>query len=312
MVYDPIEIFDPRLSLVLGVIYAAVRAAIDFVSGDNKPWAYYLGSAFGGTALATGIPNAAATLYVVGETVDFALFKSPDGSDVRLFLNGIEQAQFDAYALTPIWATASVVSLIPNVTNRIDIVNVPNTNPDKTSTVNWLAIGPVTVNGGTALEARIPMDTIVFRIADSEQDSPLASFPVSIPSGKTIVQIQAYADAIIAELDAVTGGKIVSAEVTVGLDLASGIKSSADSNILNERGGLISFDTSGPRGDSVRIPAIKYAIMPGDSFLLTNTAVAALITRLTTSSTAGTIRPVTPQAYNWVTAKKGAKSFRRK
>jgi hypothetical protein len=309
VIYQPIEVFDIRISLAGGLIYAAVRAAADFVSSTNKPWAYYLGSAIGGMAAATGIPNAAATLYAVGTSIDTILFKSPDGALVKVYLNGILQAQVDLNSLTSGWQSFHLD--LGTGLNRIDFVNAEGMPSGEAP--YWMGIGPVTVNDGYAYPQGefVNMDTIVWRVKDVEEDSPLASFPVNVPSGKTIAQLQTYADAIGAEIDAVTGSQLMEVSVTISLAVHSGAKSSPVAGTLNERGGLITFSTSGPRADSVRIPGILSTIMPGNSFALTDTDIAALITRLTTSTTAGTIRPVTPQNYNFVTANAGKKSFRK-
>lgn len=314
MLYQPGLVFNPKLAIAGGIVYAATRAAIDFIAGENKPWSYYLGSAFGGAALATGIPGAAATLYIVGDSVDLLLLHSPDGSDVRLYLNGIEQAQVDAYVVTEVWQHSIIGGLLPGVVNRVDIVNNVSTNPNKTSSVNWLALGSVTVSGSNAyaLGGSIAnMDTIAFRLKDSEQDSVYATLPIYIPAGSTLAQIQTYSDAVAAEIDAVSGSQIVEINVTIALTIPGGVKGSPAAGSLNERGGLISFDTTGPRADSVRIPGILTTIMPGDSFLLTQTDVAALITRLTTATTAASIRPVTAQNYQYSAARNGKKSFRK-
>lgn len=314
MLYQPGLVFNPKLAIGAGIVYAAIRAAIDFVSGDNKPWSYYLGSAFGGAALATGIPGAAATLHAVGDSVDLLLFHSPDGSDVQIFLNGIQQAQIDAFAVTAGWQTFRVSGLAAGVINRIDIVNLANTNPEKTSPINWLALGPVTVNGSDSFAlggSVLGMDTLAFRLKDSEQDALYQTIPVYVNSGRTLAELQAYVDAIAPEIDAVTGSRIMEVSVVVQLTLPAGLKATPDTLVLNERGGLISFNTSGPRADSFRIPAIKPAIMPGDSFSLSDAAVAALITRLTTGTTAANIRPVTAQGYQYTTARNGKKSFRK-
>lgn len=321
MIYQPEPVFNIYAAIGEGIVLALVQAAGDFVSGSNKAWTYYLGVAFGGAAAATGIPGAAAILYVVGDSVDLLLFHSRDGSDVRLFLNGIEQAAVDTFLDQEVgeFTTHSII-LVGGITNRIDIVNYASTNPSKTSPINWLAIGPVTVNGSGAyaLPARefMALQTVVFHIVDAETNSPMASCPINFESTVALADVQAAAVAIAPLLDAISGGIIDSADLTLPIDLSGAspaLKSTAETGVTNERGGLITFDTSGPRADSVRIPAISFSKMSGNEFLLTDTDVAALVTYLTTDQTINThtVRVKTSQDYNFVTARRGVKSRRK-
>lgn len=313
-------LYEPRLDRVLdlwdnlsqGIVGGLYAAASDFIAGTNKPWTYYLGVGLGTMAVATGVPGAAATMYVVGDTVDLIFFKSPDGSDVRIFLNGIAQASLDTYFATSVWETFQLIGLIPGLYNRIDIVNYgPSSDPNATG-VMFMGLGPITIYGADAQIQERNMQTIVFRIRDAEQDSPLSSIPINVPDGFTVAQLQTYVDAIAPEIDALTDGQIDEVSVTIPLTLPGGLKSEPSAGSLNERGGLITFDTAGPRADSVRIPAFRRAIMPGNDISLADTDVAAFITRLTTPSTAANIRPVSSQNYNFTAARGGKKSLRRK
>lgn len=155
-------------------------------------------------------------------------------------------------------------------------------------------------------------NTIVFRVKDIDADSQLAAFPVNVPSGLTIVQYQAYADAVAPELDNVTEGFIQSIDLLVSLTLPGGLAGVAIGGSQNERGGLITFSTPIPKKFSQRIPAIKHTIMAGDSFSLAQADIAALVTRLTTATTAAAIRPVTDFEENMSAALSGKKSQRRR
>jgi hypothetical protein len=313
MLYQPREIINVAENIGVGFTAAALVAAGDFLAGESKPWAFYPGVALGSMAVATGIPGAAATMYVVGDTVDALLFKSPDGSDVRVFLNGVAYASLDTYAAAAVWESVNITGLVGGQVNRIDIFNYgPSADPDATG-IQWLALGPITVNGTNAyaLQREIAMDTLAVRITDAETDATAATLPIYLPSGSTLAEVQAYADAVLPEIDAVTGGVISEATITFTLTLPGGLKASAETGILNERGGLISFNTTGPRRDSVRIPAISRSIMAGDSFDVASGAVATLVTRLTTATTAANIQPRTVQDYQFVSALTGKKSFRK-
>lgn len=313
MLYQPYEIVNLRKEINGGIVSAAIVAAAEFIAGNNKPWTYYLGVGLGSMAVATGIPGAAATMYVVGDLVDATLFKSPDGSDVRFFLDGVQIASFDTYAATTLWEAVQV-SVGGGGPHRLDIVNFgPSADPSATG-VAFMGLGPITISGAGAYaqpSGGLTLDTIVFRIKDSEADASLASIPVSIPSGSTLAEIQTWVDAIAPEIDALTDGVVSEISVTIGLTVPGGLKADPLREALNERGGLISFDTSGPRRESVRIPAFNKVLMPGDSFSITGDEVDALVTRLTTATTAGNIRPVTPQNYNYTGAISAKKSFRK-
>lgn len=315
MIYEPRVVVN-LYNVIGGALFRAALLALgDFVAQENKPWAYYLGAALGYSAAATGIPGAAVTLYAVGSSVDAVLFHSPDGSLVRVFLNGILVASIDTYAASPSWQSTAIGGLALGLTNQLTFVSEVNPNGDKTSTIEWFGLGSLTVNGdGSYIQGAITMayHTVVFRMQDSETDVVSGALPIYIPKGTlTLAEIQTWVNAVAPEVDAITGSKLSSVEVTIRLDLPGGLKASPVTNILNERGGLITFDTAGPRKDSVRIPAMHPDFMPGDTFDITETEIAAFITRLTTATTAASIRPVTVQEYNWVTARKGSKSLRR-
>lgn len=313
MIYQPYLVFDLRLQLALGIFKASVLALQDFIAGDNKEWIYYAGAANGYMAAATGIPGASATLYAIGSQVNVLVNRSPDGGLAQIYLNGILASQVDTYLdnILGDWMSFSV-GILPGVLNRIDIVNAVNPNPEKTSTINWLALGPVEAGPLSEVQLRSRnVITLVFRIRDAEQNSPLASVPFYLPDGLTIIEVQAFADAVAPELDAATEGQIAEAVVTFGLTLPGGLKANAVTRSVNERGGLITFDTAGPRASSFRIPAIDHTIMPGDSFALNAPAIAALIARLTSATTAANIRPTSEQGYNFTTARAGKKSLRR-
>lgn len=314
MLYEPRleRVVNLRESLEGGITGGLWMAAIDFLAGENKPWTYYLGVGLGTMAVATGIPGAAATMYVVGDIVDFTFFKSPDGSDVRFFLNGVAATTLDTYAAAAVWETFQFSGLIPGIFNRIDIVNFAASAASGATGIAFMGLGPITVYGANAQIQERLMQTIVFRIRDAEQDSPLSSIPVNVPDGFTVAQLQTYVDAVAPEIDALTDGVIEEVSVTIPLTLPAGLASEAAAGSLNERGGLITFDTAGPRADSVRIPAFNRTIMPGNDISLTDDDVAALITRLTTATTAASIRPVSTQNYNFTAARGGKKSLRRK
>ena len=315
MLYEPQPYFNVQAALGQSFIAALARLATDYIIGQNKPWAYYLGYGFGGAALATGIPNANAILYVIGSgTVKLAFEKSPGAAEVRLFLDGVADADLDLSDEAV--SVAEYLFNIPNdgLQHSISILSL-GTNPAHASPTHWLSILGIetTLNSEPREKDPVAMayNTLVFRMKDSEQNTSEQSVPVNIPTGFTVAQIQTFVNEVAAELDAASGAQIAGVTVTLNLDLPAGLKNAPDTGILNERGGLITFDTSGPRSASFRIPAIKTTIMPGDSFALNNAAIAAIVNRLTTATTAANIRPRTEQDYNYTAARKGSKSLRK-
>lgn len=313
IIYQPREIINLRKEFFGGFIAALEAAAVDFISGNNKPWTYYLGIGLGTAAYATGIPGATATIYFVGDTLDAVLFKSPDGSDVRFFLNGVAHSGVDTYAAASIWETINITGAIGGQTNRLDIVNYgPSSNPDATGTM-WLGLGPVTVYGDDAyaLEAKLAYNTIAYRLQDSETDTKEATLPVYVPTGLTLAQYQAFVDFQAPLIDAMSGAKLTNIQITLNMTLPGGLKATPADASLNERGGLISFSTTGPRADSVWIPAILPTIMSGDAFSLEDAAVSAFINSLLTVHGGSTIRPRTVQDYQFSAARKGSKSIRK-
>jgi len=155
------------------------------------------------------------------------------------------------------------------------------------------------------------VNTINIRLQDSETDSQLATFPLYVPTGFTLAQYQTFFDAAAEVVDNVTGSEIVAADITLALTLPGGLKASPVAASLNERGGIIGMENAGQFNDSVRIPAILTSIMSGDSFSLSDTAIAALTLLLTAGDSV--IFPRTRDGFAWEgTGLYGKKSFRRK
>jgi hypothetical protein len=156
------------------------------------------------------------------------------------------------------------------------------------------------------------VNTINVRLQDAESDTKRATVPIYVPTGLTLAQYQAFATTAAPIIDAVTGSLITDIDLVVALTKpGSGIKTTPVDNSLNERGGLIGMDTAGQFNDSIRIPAILWEIMTGDSFSLEDDAVAALTLLLTAGD--GTVFPRTRDGFTFSGAGLyGKKSFRRK
>lgn len=156
------------------------------------------------------------------------------------------------------------------------------------------------------------VNTITFRFDDSETDSKLAPWPIYVPTGHTLAEYQAFADAAGTVLDACSGAKLVEADLAVALSTTNmTIKANPLAGHINERGGLLGMANAGQWDDSTRIPAIKTSIMSGDAFSLSDPSIAALILLLTAGN--GVVFPRTRDGFVWEgTGLYGKKSFRRK
>lgn len=162
----------------------------------------------------------------------------------------------------------------------------------------------------------MPYDTMVFRLIDGETSSQRHTVPLYIPSGNySVTEMQAIANAFVPLIDAATDAKVDEIEVTFRLTVTGG-KASAVAASSNERGGLISLSTAGPRNDSVRIPAIKRTIMSGNSFSTTATPILELVNFLTSAQTIAGVDPalrvVSQHDYAFNAAIGGSKSIRKR
>lgn len=312
---QPDKVLNLRSVATQGIYSAIYRVAADFLAGENKPWYYYTGVLAGASIAATGIDGASAAVTVLANQVEALLLKNPNGGELAVFVDGVQQGVIDLYAANETWELIEI--FVDPVAAAFKTIELRN-NIAGAAAYSWLALGTFTITRDildpVVLDKEtlsMPYDTIVFRVQDDESDTREASVPINIPTGSTVAEIQAFADAIAPEIDALTEGKVASASVTINLTLPGGLKADPVAGSFNERGGLITFDTTGPRADSVRIPAMNKTIMPGDSFALTDTDVAALVTRLTTATTAANIRPRTTQDYEYSAARRGSKSLRK-
>lgn len=316
MIFNPFPVFNVQNAIQSAFVKAGEQLAIDFLAEENKPWTYYVGSVLGHAAEATGIPGAAAVLYVVGDSLDYYILKTPEGSDVRIFLNGVEQTSLATYAATSAWELVTGLVLENNRMNEVVFMNDGPSAGNSTG-ISWMTLGPINaVNGYAQERLAVPYNMISIRTKDSELDSPNKSIPIYIPqdvSGTplTLAQVQAWSDLNTPKIDAILDSQIVAVEFTISLTLPGGIKSSPANNVLNERGGLMSFSTTGPRNDSVWFPGFKKALLPGDTIITTDAAVAAVVTLLTTATTAANIRPLTSQDYQWAALLAGKRAMRK-
>lgn len=279
MIYQPRLTLDLRAALAAGIVRAAVKAATDFIAGENQGWTYYLGAALGYTAAATGIPYASATMFVTCEALDVVFFHSPEGSDVDLYVDGILTATIDTFTESgEVWESFGGI-VLDGLRHRIDIVNTPSTNGDKISSVNWLGIGAITATGGAELieERSVNMpQNLSFPILSQQNTKPKTAL-VHIDDGMTLADIQLLASALATPLDAMVGGVLQRPIVTIALDLPGGLKSTPVTGVNVRRGLNVGFSSVG-LPDAVWFPAIKETVAPIDGDIaLSQTELAALL-----------------------------------
>ena len=316
MIYQPQQVFSVKEAVGGAVKNASLLAAADFVAGNNKPWAFYLGATFGGLAAATGIIGAASYLYVLGDSLDFWVFKSPDGSELRLFLDGVQYTSIDTYAATEAWELVQGIVLASGHVNEVAFVNHAASIAGGATGLAWLGLGDITIFGDNPFAYQgasftMANDVITLRTQDSETGTDYGAIPLYVPHGFTVIELQTWLDLVAKEFDDAMNVKVVAADLLMPMTVVGTVKASPVANSLNERGGLLSFQTSDVYGDSVRLPGVKTALMPGDAIATSDTLITALVTRLTTQTTPANIRPVTKNSFNWVALRAGKKSLRR-
>lgn len=314
IIYQPdFQFIDLRNSLITGLVDAATLGALDFVAESNKSWAYYTGAALGGAAAATGIVGASFTVYAVAETLDILVFKSEEGSNIDVFIDGVATGQITTYLANAAWENF-VVDLGNRKQARVDFVNA-GVAAGNTSGISWMALGPLTTNNTDKLISGVQtMATrINFLLRDSETNERFSSFPVYVQDGLETATLQALADRWIPLIEGVSGCEVAEVEVTLSLATTAKTVLAPVAGIVGERGGLVTFSTSGPRAESVRIPGIRTTIMPGDEFSITDAAVQAVTDELVATPTVNTevITYYTPYGYTWDVPQKGKKSSRK-
>lgn len=317
MIYSPEQVVNLRDELTGGLVKAGLAALEDFIVGENKPWTFYTGVALGSMAIATGIPGASITLYVIGDSIDALFFKSPDGSDVRFFLNGIAHSTLDTYAASYLWESVNIAGLVGGQVNRLDIINYgPSANEDATG-ILWFGMSDITVNGENGYiyprSSTVATFNVSYSILDGDGDTSALAFKV--PAGTlTLAQITGYAQQVATLLDVVIGGKITGLAITLEAALPGGLKASATGTSDVQEGALFSFVNASPYIDSIRVPAWNEDLFVGKEVNTEGTGVgnfiSALITGLDVSG--ATVAASDRYENDYTSLKSAVKSFRKK
>lgn len=102
-----------------------------------------------------------------------------------------------------------------------------------------------------------------------------ASVIVRVPDSETVDEAVAYAQAMVQELDAITGARVESVDIIVPVTV-TGIKTGAVADVANENGANFNYSLqSSPYSETIRIPAILPALLAGDSVNTANADVNA-------------------------------------
>lgn len=308
MIYQPLPVYDLRVLIAEGVVDAAIAAIEDFVAEDNKPWTYYLGVGVGGMIGATGIKEAVATAYVICDQLDVTLWHSPQGSLVRCYVDGLLQATIDTYSGTP-GAVIHTINLANNIKHRIDMIN-GDPSPSQSTGISWMGIGDIQAYNGYVQPkgGNMAVDILSYGIRDG--DGQHASMPVFLPSGLTIAQMQTFATAQAALLNAIIDGVIDSISATFSLTIPGGLNASAANGVEKQKGGLFDFQASGTKYTfGLYVPTMKPTLFDGDSVLTSDTDVAAFIASMVTG--ASPALPSDRYGNDLTALKKADKRFRK-
>lgn len=289
MIYQPQIYFNVYHAIGGALISAAVRYAADYITQSGRPWEYYVGYGLGGAALATGIPGANAILYTVGAgTYTLFLEKSPGATEVRILLDGVEDATLDLYE--PAIDVLEYAFNLDASEHVIEVINLGSTAASATPE-DWLSILAIEAIGGQLVtgENFVATVSIGATIRDAKTLSTgrvrnTQSLAYFIDSGSlTLAQLITYWEVAMAAIDGVTGGVIESGSLTLFPDLPGGLNATPAANSDVQEGGLLTFSLTGlPYTDAVRIPAFDQTLFGADGISIPNAgATATLITLLT-------------------------------
>ena len=248
-------------ALTGGLTAAAVAATQDtFQSGELRGWEYYAGVVAGG-ALSTSFPGATLAFYAAAEAVDILVLKSPEGSSIDLFLDGVAVTTISTYAATQVWDTVNV-SLGDRLA-KVELRNKPPTpgNPNEANDWAWMAVGGFSLIAGTIitdpyLEERASFPekspySITLTIKDGKEKTSTMSlyYPYIATLDTVTAYVQAFIDALIPCIDGAVVGATVN--LPVYFDYSGVPEAAAD----REQKMRYSVATTGAKGQIVTIPS---------------------------------------------------------
>lgn len=287
MIYKPQETLKLRNFLWAGLVKALTALAADFNAGTNKPWTYYLGVGIGGACAATGVPGAAATAYVIAATLDIWIFKSPDGSIVKFYVNGLQRAVVDASSPTSGWIK---VTLDTNTGGQaqVDIVN-GEPGVDNTSGISWMAISQLESGGIVLTEEDWPVSLFQASIGVKDADGNPRTMPLYASLGTlTLTQIAGYLQRAATLTNNVIEGKVTGINLTLDVDLPSGLRANPLNHSNVQEGALFDFGAANTTYKyGLWVPAFRQDIMVGKEVDTADTDVSNFVNFLITGEAIG-------------------------
>lgn len=280
MIYEPSVAFnladDWDEYIGIPLLGAAILLVGDFLAGENKPWSYYLGVALGSMAVATGIPGAAAVMYVAGDLVDGLLFHSPEGSHVRLFLDGVQQADIFTYAATEGWEAFQAAVPDDGQVHQLAIVNM-GVAPGNETGIAWMAIGgPITVTGTNPQVqgvTNMALAEFSFQMTDAVGNTASLNLKVDKATAWNVAAAQEFVTEFTPLLDAAVGGQITAATVTIPATLPGGLKATPDADSLADHVASLQYRLDNGAKRSLTLPMVDFAAVGARGTLIVNAAI---------------------------------------
>ena len=104
---------------------------------------------------------------------------------------------------------------------------------------------------------------------------------VFVDAGGTLAELQAYSNALIADIDAVTACRVVQASVQKGLTLPGTLKADATDDMFGQLGANLSFTATGTAyRHTVRVPGVDESLVEGELIDVDDALVVALRTEI--------------------------------
>lgn len=166
------------------------------------------------------------------------------------------------------------------------------------------------------------IDVVSISVQDADGSPPNKRVLLGLPTGKSDVDILAFAQEAQERIDRVTDGKVVECTLTKQLALlpyatvpaANQLKINVVAGSKNEIGGKLLFTTSGPRRESIWVPAFIAAALNGESIVTSNQNVIDFNNYIVTPALYGatTFRPLTMWGYDFLALVSSGRAIRRK
>jgi hypothetical protein len=152
------------------------------------------------------------------------------------------------------------------------------------------------------------VDLLSFSLLDDAGNT--ANVHVYVASTYTLAQLQTFVEQIAPDLDAITGSKINTVQVTKALTLPAGLKAAATANSRNPWGANMAYDAANTDyRHTIRIPAILPSLLAGDKVDDTEAAIITFNTQVTTGD--GVVSPTDRYANDLSAFLEGIATFRK-